>query len=129
MSLRRIPLAAAVVAVLGTVPSLSSAQSAAAGPATDDAQVAADTSGAVRAPTAEERQRLSDAQRLDQERAAELPMVVRPDGSSHAEVPEYLDSVSVARVENGRVVTRCFDDPTAANGFLEGAATPAAEEK
>lgn len=130
MSLLRIPIAAAAVAMLGLIsPSTSRAQQVARG-AEGDSQVAVDETGRLRPPTPEERHELNEARRAEQLRAVDPTPVVRADGSVHVQVPEHLESVSVARIEDGKVVTRCFESRAEAEAFLAGAPrAPAAEEK
>jgi hypothetical protein len=125
MSFIRIPIAAAVALAFGVLcPSTSFAQQAASGTA------AVDEDGKLRAPTAEERRQLHEARQAEQKQAVDPEPVIRKDGSVHVQVPEHLESVSVARVENGNVVTRCFDDRAQAEAFLAGQpSAPAAEEK
>lgn len=134
MSFHRIPLAAAAAALIGLLSPLSAAaQAVAKGHSAEDGgdaqQVATDADGKVRPLTADERRALSAERRQKQEAAVDPTPVRRADGTLHADVPEHLESVSVAKVENGRVVTGCFDTQAEADAFLRGQGAAAAEEK
>jgi len=135
----------AVTALLG-LPGLALAQHAAkAHPKNDDgggsaATVAVDPeTRKLRQPTREEVEELLRGmeRHLDQSSAG-LTAVTRPDGVVLVDLQDRFQSVSVAKVENGRVATRCVSTSGEARAFLDGpasnpqpkpAATPALEEK
>lgn len=122
-------LAAALIGVLS--PSTALAQQAARGTPSDAAdgqasQAAVDAQGRLRQPTPEERRALAAERRAQAERAVDPVPVRRPDGSLLIGIPEHLESVSVAKVEDGTVRTGCFDDAAAAEAFLRAPAAPAA---
>lgn len=136
MSPHRIPLAAAAAVLIGLLSPLpAAAQAIANGRAAQDGgdgqQAAADPDGKVRAPTADERRALAEQRRAERDAApaAEPKATRRANGTLHAEVPEHLESVSVAKVENGRVVTGCFESRAEADAFLNGAGAAKPEEK
>jgi hypothetical protein len=94
------------------------------------AQVAQDSDGALRAPTAEEARALVEAmgESLSQSDRG-LAERQLADGAATLDLQGRFESLTLARTEGGRVVTRCTDTAAEADRFLGPARPPLAVEE
>lgn len=108
MALQRVPVLVALAAAIGLFL-----------PAAAAAQVAIDEDGALRAPTAEEAQALIGAmgESLSQSDHG-LSERRLQDGAALVDLQGRFESVSLARIQNGEVVTRCVNTAAEAAEFL-----------
>lgn len=128
MAHARVPItAAALAAALGLfIPKAALAQQAAA----DVAQVALDEEGSVRAATPEEMRALLEGMQDSLSQSDHgLTEHRLDDGTVIVDLQGRFESVSVARIENGKVETRCATSAAEAEAFIAPAtALTAAEE-
>lgn len=138
MSRTRLLVGALATATALALPAAPLAQHAARsrgdGPDPAAAQVATDAQGKVRAPTREEVKALLDAM-PELQAPVEPSRVTRlPGGAIKVDLTDRFESVSVARVANGKAEARCVETKAEAERFLNGdpepkPAAPALEER
>jgi hypothetical protein len=94
------------------------------------ARVAVDKNGKLRAPTPEEAAALLQAVSKYTNQSAEgLQVVTLPDGTKTVDLQDRFQSVSLARVQGGQVVTTCVGTQAEAKAFLESKAPKAKAKK
>ncbi len=124
-----------IAAALLLLPSTPLAQTAANARVQDDddatagATAAVDGDGKLRAPTREEREDLSrqveQLMNRSARSAAAATTTATTRGAVMAELDESYDSLTLARVADGKPQTRCVETPQEAKAFLDGRlATP-----
>jgi hypothetical protein len=118
-----------VAALLLLLPGISLAQTTAHARADDDHEVSAtgttaaiDAAGQLREPTHQEREELSrQVEAMMNRSARRAPSAsVTTRGAVMVELDESFDSLTLARVADGKTQTRCVESPQEAKAFLEG---------
>jgi hypothetical protein len=118
-----------VAALLLLLPGVSLAQTAANSREADDHEVsspgttaAVDAAGRLRQPTHQEREELTrQVEGMMNRSARGAPSAsVTPRGAVMVELDESFDSLTLARVADGKTQTRCVESPQEAKAFLEG---------
>lgn len=118
-----------VAALLLLLPGVSVAQTAAHAKDADDHEVTAtgttaavDAEGRLREPTHREREELTrQVEGMMNRSARGAPSVsITPRGAVMVELDESFDSLTLARVADGKAQTRCVESPQEAKAFLEG---------
>jgi hypothetical protein len=117
-----------IAAALLLLPSASLAQTAANAKVQDDdavtsaATTAVGPDGTLREPTHEERQELSRKveQMMNRSARPAATSTVTTRGAVMAELDESYDSLTLARVADGKPQTRCVETPQEAKAFLDG---------
>jgi len=107
--------------VVALAPASTFAQQAAKGPTSDEP---GETSR-LRSPTAQESQALLKKMEAFVNQSDQgLRATTKPDGTETVHLQDRFQSVTMARMENGKVTTRCVTNAAEAESFLSGQPAP-----